>query len=152
MGVASSATALGILNIGVTGTGSPLMPTVPQTLEMRLLQAAFAPAPDLVFASLLEATFGGYAPIAQDAANPNVTIDPSFGFYIVDIPEPAGGWRWIFNGSTPQTIYGWCIIDPAGPTIKYSQLFDTPIPLTVASQVVEVPYARFNVLQAYLNN
>jgi len=108
--------------------------------QLHLAKAAFTPSPNIVFSDFVEADFNGYAPIPAVAHSADWTTDPLTGAQIVELPPPELGWRWETGSAAnlPQTIYGWYLTQVDDETMVGCQLFDTPIVLTAASQVIIV--------------
>jgi len=108
--------------------------------EMRLSAAAFTPSVDTAVGDIVAPTFSGYAPI--DSGTPGVwDIDPSTGNIVFTLPPPAGGFRWVTTDADnlPQTIFGYAIFDEGPGLLLATALFDAPIVLTDANQLIVLP-------------
>jgi len=67
---------------------------------------------------------------------------------MLDLPTPAGGWRWETTGVTgfPLTIYGYYVTDINNLVVGYHR-FEDPVVLTAIGQVIDLPdpvRLRFN--------
>jgi hypothetical protein len=124
--------------------------TLAQALVVGLIKHAFVPTLAPVLLAADEADFDGYAPIAVGAATRPTAFDPATGDRMLDIPPPAGGYRWETTGATnlAQTIYGWYVGDDVIGTgvIFETGLFDAPIILNGIDQLVEVPQILIRML------
>jgi hypothetical protein len=101
-------------------------------LHLQTLRAITAPPTidkSTLFASIVEATFDGYAPIAAVAfGSPYIAVG---GTVVI---EGVGG-DFIMTGTTTlETIVGMVLTDAGGTTLQYSWIFDQPIVLTQVSQ------------------
>lgn len=116
-------------------------------MKLHLIVSPFTPSPALVFASLTEASFGGYVVLSPTIGAQGYGTDPLTGQGVVYLQPPIGGFRFAPTSSTglPQTVYGWVLTDNASANILASAVFFTPIPLTGAGQIVEVNDLLFTV-------
>lgn len=88
---------------------------------------------------------------AKSPASVDVTVDPNNGDQLIDLIPPAGGWRWeatsVFVGPT-ETLYGIAVWNQDSGSLFGSFLFDEPIVISAAGQVVTVDQSllrmRFN--------
>lgn len=110
---------------------------------VRLIAGEFTPARDMDLAALLlmEADFDGYtAGIGAVSGTQNTAVDPLTQDSLLQLKEPAGGFRWV-TADTPgidQTIFGWIATDSEGTRWFAADLFNPPIVLNGPLQVVEV--------------
>lgn len=115
-----------------------------------LVKEPFAPNESLALDDLSLADFTGSGAI--------VTGDPVWGFdpitaeRIVNIPPPAGGFRWETTNTAnlPQTIYGWAFYDADNGLIQGSQLLATPVVLSAANQPIEIPPVTFRLPPGFM--
>jgi hypothetical protein len=126
-----------------------LNPAAGDELEMVLLMADFAPAPNLVIGDLTLATFDGSGALSCAAGAPFVATDPLTGEKVITPREAAGGWRWETTGVTnlPQTIYGAALVSDDQATLFGVDHFDTPIVLTAADQEINLGTEQFRMVQ-----
>lgn len=109
-----------------------------------LIKEAFTPSPDIDPLALqaIEADFTGYTTggISSSTGTQNTAMDPLTSDYLLQLKQPAGGFRWETTGTTnlPQTIYGYAVLDLDTPRCYWSALFDTPVVLTAQNQTVQV--------------
>jgi len=106
-------------------------------VAVRLIREPFTPAPTL--ADTTAADFGGYGDKGADS--PTWGFDPSTGERVLRATPPAGGWHWETTNTTnlPQTIYGYVWFNTDNDDVFASSLVPTPIVLTDANQVVDIP-------------
>jgi len=111
-----------------------------------LIKAAFTPGEDLAIGDLTLADFDGSTPIEGATGAQAESLDPGTLDSIIDILEPAGGYRWETTGLTnlPQTIFGYCLVSNDLATLLASATFADPIVLTIVNQsiVVDRPNLR----------
>lgn len=98
-----------------------------------LFQNNLTPDANTPFSALTVATFSGYANVAALAfGTPYIDING-----VVRIDAPSQDFI-ATDGVTPNTIYGWALVDAGLTEVYYTQLLDPPVPLTVASQGVSI--------------
>jgi hypothetical protein len=116
--------------------------------RMYLAQNNFAPSENSVIGDVQAADFDGFAAIHCTPGTQPEGYDPTTLDSVIDLSPPVGGFRWITTGVThlPETIYGFYLTNAAGTVLLASQLFDTPIVLTAASQVIDLGDARLRLL------
>jgi hypothetical protein len=113
-------------------------------IYMVLFQSEFIPSESLLLADLEKADFAGYADIAIELNAQQVGYQPGTDDSVMDVLPPVGGFRWESTADIDpaQTIYGWGILNHAKTVLMASEIFDTPIVLTLAHQRVELPDAK----------
>ena len=122
-------------------------------LKVHLAAASFTPSPILVPADFTEATFPGYAAIANTVAPWIFYTDPSQnGARVIECPEPLDGWLFKCTGAptAAQTIYGYYVTDSGGTNLYGSNLFATPLTVGAAGDAVEVPKVAFTLVASPL--
>ncbi len=117
-------------------------------LHVHLIRVPFSPGAATDYQVLTPADFTGSAALAAGLGTQQSFTDPTTGYRVVQIREPAGGWHWqATNGvNLPQTIYGWCLTDSADTVTYGSDLFDAPILLLGTGDAVDIPNLRFSIL------
>ncbi|SRR6266545_2116887 len=122
-------------------------------LHVYLIMAAFTPNNNLVIGDLVKATFTGAAAKATITATMQKFTDPQTGEWIIQIPEPAGGWHWqtTDTANLPQTIYGYALTDLNEITLWGSALLDAPVVLNGVGQGVDIGQVRFRLSQSCLS-
>jgi hypothetical protein len=104
---------------GATGTDPKLFGS-----KIGLIKADFTPTPDLVLGGITEADFDGYAKVA--AAPFSAVFEGEGDLELVS----AASKHWQPTGSvTPNTIYGWFLVDSGGTILLGTEKFDSPIAL-----------------------
>src|SRR5262249_26249414 len=108
-----------------TGTIAPAA----SACKAHLIKVPFTPGDSLDFGTLTEATFTGGAAKSAGTGTQSVMRDPDTNSYIVEILEPAGGWKWICTvaPSSPETIYGVVFTNNAGTQTYGGVLLPTPV-------------------------
>lgn len=90
--------------------------------------------PNLILGDLTEATFTGYA--LQNIAAPAAPVnDPTYGGFSTFLPSNV--FTCTAAPGTPQTVYGWYLLDAAGALIAAGNL-PTPIVINDAGDAVPV--------------
>ena len=58
--------------------------------------------------------------------------------------EPAGGWHWKCTAApaTPETIYGFALVDAASSVIYASQLIPVPIVIAAVADEIDIGAAQ----------
>jgi len=106
-----------------------------------LFQNDLEPTPETLLADLTLANFDGYAALAMEESIANSGTNPLTGNHIVTVKEPVGGIQFETSGVTnlPQTIYGCALLNDTETAIVGIQRFETPIVLTEANQIINIP-------------
>ena len=121
------------------------------TNKIALVINDFTPDEDLTWADFTLADFDGSAALASPLGAQQFATDPLTGEQMVTMIEPAGGWRWETTGLTnlPQTVYGYILIDTLAAPDELLGItkLDTPIPLTVIGQEINIGAAQFRFSQ-----
>ena len=127
--------ALGELLADDTGTLAPVAAN-----KVALIIAAFALTENLAVGDLTLATFTGSTPKAGAALTQQVGIDPLTGDQVLTILAPAGGWRFECSGApaSPQTVYGFALIDDAGTGLLGAELLATPVTIRDVGDFVDL--------------
>lgn len=112
----------------LAGTGGPLHGT-----QLILFQNNLTLTKTTTLADLTAATFVGYAAVA------GITFGTPYidQFGVVRIDAPSVDFIMTSN-STPNTIYGWALLDTAGTDLEVAAMLASPIPLTIAGQGLNV--------------
>ena len=84
-----------------------------------------------VWADLVEADFDGYSRISVTLASP--TYLGGVETIVASVATFTRG-----SGSPSNTIYGYALVDPAGPTLYIAEPLLTPKPMTTAGDFVQV--------------
>jgi len=108
-------------------------------IYMSLVKEPFNATEDLAFADITLADFPGYADIAIVLAGQQEAYQPGTDDSVIDLLPPSGGFRWETTGAVDpaQTIHGYVVLNHAKDTILASQVFETPIVLTLTAQRVD---------------
>lgn len=93
-----------------------------------LIAAPFTESENLTVAGLTLATFTGSAPIEGATGSQQSGVKPATGEQAVTILAPAGGWRWECTAAptTPEGIFGYCLLSNDGLTILAVTTLPTP--------------------------
>lgn len=93
-----------------------------------LIAAPFTESENLTVAGLTLATFTGSAPIEGATGSQQSGVKPATGEQVVTILAPAGGWRWECTAAptTPEGIFGYCLLSNDGLTILGVTTLPTP--------------------------
>lgn len=112
-----------------------------------LIKVPFTPTPDYVPDPTDLADFTGSAQLTT-TGTPVVAKDPATGDVVIQLADPAGGWKWVTTNTAnlPQTIYGYSVKQNDAPNQLGAVLFDTPIVLTAAGQLVVIGAVQFRVI------
>lgn len=97
---------------------------------------------DTVYADLTLATFDGYGPatLARSGWTAATIIDDqAVSTYGTEVIE------WINNGE-PQTLYGWAIVTPVSPVIRYIQPLPYPVVLESGDPIGVLPRVALTTL------
>jgi hypothetical protein len=115
--------ALGNLLAADTATLAPATAN-----KIALVSAAFTPNENLTATDLVYATFVGSTPKAGASGPQGVGQKPSTGEQYITILTPVGGWRWVCTTApgSPETIYGYAMLDTTLATLLAMAIFDTP--------------------------
>lgn len=108
--------------------------------KIALVAGAFALSENLVVGSLTLATFTGSTPKAGASGAQQAGTDPVTGEQKITILAPAGGWRWectVAPGS-PETIYGFALLDTTLATLLGAAVLDTPVPIASVGDFVDL--------------
>lgn len=118
---------------------SSLAPAV-NANKIALVTSPFTPEETLTVADLTLASFTGSTPIAGAAGDQGVALDPVTGQQLITILAPAGGWRWVCTAApaTPQTIYGFALLDAALDTLLGVELLTTPVTISAVGQEIDL--------------
>lgn len=115
--------------------------------KIALIAAAFTPDQDLELADLTLATFTGSAAKAGVAGAQTVGNDPVTGEQMVNIIPPAGGYIYICTvaPASPETIYGFALLDNAAAVLLAVEALAVPITITDVGDQVDLgnPDLRF---------
>jgi hypothetical protein len=124
---------LGTLLAGDTTTLAPVAAN-----KLALIMSPFTPDENLHIGSLTLGSGGGLDPIAGAAGPQDVGVDPVTFQQVIELVEPAGGFRWITSGGAgyPKSVYGFALIDSAAATLLGVQGLVTPIALTADGQFI----------------
>jgi hypothetical protein len=109
-------------------------------MNLHLANANFTPSLDLAVGSLSEATFVGSTKIACGTGAQPVYYDVLTGNRVVEILEPAGGFRWTCTTSpgSPETIYGYYLTDHTDAVLYGSALLSAPVTISAAGQGLDI--------------
>lgn len=122
-------------------------PPFSDDVSLKLLKHPFTPGLDFVFDPDDEADFDGYG-AGKTTAGIEWGYDPNTMNGIITATPPVGGFHWetATDASLPQTIYGFILFNGNDTVAIAGQLFDTPVELTAANQIVDVPLAQITAL------
>jgi len=113
-------------------------------IQVQLIASPFTEVVDLDMGTLVNPTNSGISGRKEGSGAGDVTIDPISGERLIDVPAPAGGWRWettsVFAGN--ETIYGYAICIGDGGNPLAVEHFDEPIEVTAAGQVIDIARVR----------
>jgi len=100
----------------------------------------FVPSAQLQQSDVVQAGFAGSSPILIPIPPQTIVNDSVSGRVGVLLKEPAGGYRWVCTTApaTPETVYGWVIIDSTLGTVWWSELLPAPKTITNVGDFVEV--------------
>lgn len=100
------------------------------THTVKLVVEDFEPTPTLALGDVVEASFGGYAPITrayQDGTGPVLEGD--------DQIDAWGGAAYVWDcTSSPETVYGYVIVRDSDERVLASDRYTTPHVLEVGSR------------------
>jgi hypothetical protein len=115
-------------------------------MKVHLANAPFTPAHDMLPSSMSEATFPGYAAKAVTIGPQASYIDATTGLVIVELEAPIGGWSFLSTTAptTPETIYGYYVMDNAGAQIMGTALLDVPVTISSANQGFDLGEIKFS--------
>jgi len=115
--------------------------------KIALIAAPFTPDQDLTVGDLTLATFTGSAPKAGVAGAQTVGNDPVTQEQMVNIIPPAGGYIFICTvaPASPETIYGFALIDDAGTGLLAVETLNEPVTISDVNDQVDLgnPDMRF---------
>jgi hypothetical protein len=134
------AAAAAAIAADVTTLANPLF------LKVYLVKVPFVPGGNLTVADLTPADFAGAAALSNSTATMQVFVDPATGEWIIQVPEPVGGWHWVTTSGVtnlPQTIYGWACVDNTSAILYGSDVFGAPILLNGDGQGINVDQVLF---------
>jgi len=115
-------------------------------MHVHLVQDAISPGPTTDFTTLTECNFDGYAVLEPTVGDQDSYFDPVLNMRVVQLVEPAGGWKWETTGVTnlPQTAQAIVLTDTADTVTWGSQLLTSgPVVLTASGQAVIEGAIRF---------
>jgi hypothetical protein len=122
-------------------------------LHVYLVSNNFVPGNGLVVDNLVKATFTGSTAKVTTSATMQTFRDAQTGEWIIQIPEPAGGWHWQTGDAVnlPQTIYGYALTNVGETTLWGTALLPSPILLNGAGQGIDIAQVRFRLSQLCLS-
>jgi hypothetical protein len=124
---------------------------------VKLIKSPFTPASNTDLATLTEADFDNYAPMALPGALAASwhAYDAQGGYPCV---QPAAAFGWLFTAPVAigNTLYGFVITEAGGVTIA-SAAFDTPTPMSLQTDALFLTLQfgfvdRANFGSAFLSN
>jgi len=118
----------------------PFNPAAGDEWTVQLFKNNYTPNAQSIIDDFEAANFDGYAGVNCAAGAPGKYLNPVTGAWEIRPKEPAGGFEFKTTGVTnlPQTIYGAFMTGPADE-VYAAVRFETPIVLTAANQVIDVP-------------
>ena len=127
--------ALGELLAADTSTLAPATAN-----KVALISANFALSEELAVGDLTLATFTGSTPKAGASGAQQAGTDPLTGDQVVTNLTPAGGWRWECTAApaSPETIYGYALLDTTLATLLGAALLDAPVTITSVGDFVDL--------------
>lgn len=108
--------------------------------KIALVNALFANNEGLIATDLTYASFTGSTPKAGAGGTQQAGVDPITGDQVITILVPAGGYRWectVAPGS-PETIYGFALLDATLATLLGAALLTTPVVITSVGDFVDL--------------
>jgi hypothetical protein len=108
--------------------------------KIALVKAAFALNENLVAGDLTLATFTGSTPKAGATGAQQAGQDPVTFEQKITVLAPAGGYRWECTAApgTPETIYGYALLDSTLATLLGAAVFDTPVPIAAVGDFIDL--------------
>lgn len=117
------------------------------------IKVPFTPGETLTLTDDDMADFTGSTPKATGAATRPVLTDPATGDQFLNMPSPAGGFRWTATATTnlPQTIYG-AVLGSSSTTIEGDVLYgsqllpENPVEINASGDSVAIDFVTFTLI------
>lgn len=105
------------------------------SLRVRLFQNNFVPDADTVLVDFTEANFAGYA--AGVPSNPfNAVTLTGAGYSQIESPDVLTFTA--SSGATPNTIYGYYVVNIASNRVRWCEKFDAPMAMTTTGNRINI--------------
>lgn len=106
--------------------------------ELRLVTSEFVPSPELAIGDLTYSTVAGMLAKEQVVGGSNRIYNSETGRAGILLSCLVGDFTWVCTSApvSPVTMYGVALVEPGNPDLWGTALFDTPVVISDAGNIV----------------